>query len=649
MATETKTINSDSYLKASTSKTIDLDAYLKRTYGGQQTSTAYTDMISLYHMNEPSWSGVSGEVIDSKGSNNGYAMSDTTTTKAKHLFGTYCGDFSADDVGLSLGANSSFHVVQPSVAVWIYPTSYSNDYNDIVNAGRYYVTIRSTGKIEFYAYIGSWINAVSNSAITLNKWHLIVATYDGSNAKLYIDNVLQSTQGAGSGSITWAGNNVYVGQNGTGSQKFKGKMDELSFYNVAISQARITDLWKENTMLFGDSYIKKLAIEETINSDVYIQKSDSNTLNSNAYIKEATSETIASDAYIKLLGASKTLNSDSYILKAATKTLSSDAYINKTGAEGALASDMFIGYIISNTLNSDSYILEATSKTLASDYYIKKIDTEKTLNSDACIDKSISKTLVSDAYILEATSKTLDSDYYIKNIDNTETLTSDAWIGKLPTGSLNSNMQIGLPGVTKTLTSDAYIKEASSNALNSDAYIKEASSKTINSNSYISKSTSETLTSDCYIAGASISQTITDDSHIAIEGFWSDEWEVEFVLPISVAITQDAHIKAFISETLTSDYYITKESEGGISSDSYIKLTSATNINSNYCIRRSDGTKPCICEARYINKPTICEAEYISKPIIVSANSLSYNETMVNTPTPIAHSKTLNSNAYITI
>ncbi len=648
------TINSNYRIKQlSTTTTINSNSKVKQTYGGKPLSTAYSSLVSLYRMNEPSWSGIPGEVADGKGVNSGAAMGAAATTQ----FGLFnrAGIFSGTNTGVNCGSDTSFHTNHASVNVWVYPTAATNSYNDIINSGRYRVILRSSKYIELWAYSleAGWIQAVSNSAIDLNKWTLITCTYDGT-AKLYINGILQTTIGTGGGNLAWAGNTIYLAQSGGNTNEFIGKLDDIGFWNVALTQSEITNIWKQFTFLFTDSYIKKLANENTLNSNSSIKKlaiektlnsnsfikviANQNTLNSNAKIARiGVTKTITSDAWIGEF-QSETINSNSNIKQTYTKALSSNAIIKKPGTEGALNSDYYIkkldaentinsdSYISksqSNTLDSNSYINKLTTETLSSDYYIKKLDNTETLASDSYVEKLANQeTIVIDSYIKKiGNAETLTTDSYIKKLGTENTLTSDSYIKKLATTkTLTSDSCIKIIDNTKTITSDGYIIKLNIKTIDSNYIIKTVSEEgSIDSNAQIKKLNEQTLTSDALIKlGGQFN--LTSDYVIMEYGVWSEEWEVEIVIPRTVTINSNNYIKVIDNtETINSNAYVKRaDIEGALTSDYIIIQSYTKDINSIYYIRRTDQTKPYVYTAKYINKP-----------IILSANTLSYTETMI--------------------
>ncbi|MEI6410597.1 MAG: LamG domain-containing protein, partial [Bacteroidota bacterium] len=73
-------------------------------------------------------------------------------------------------------------------------------------------------------------------AATANDWHYITTTYNGASALLYVDGELIQTAVA---SIASDSIPLFVGQNALGAAFYKGKLDELRFFNRQLSQTEI--------------------------------------------------------------------------------------------------------------------------------------------------------------------------------------------------------------------------------------------------------------------------------------------------------------------------------------------------------------------------------------------------------------------------
>ncbi len=78
----------------------------------------------------------------------------------------------------------------------------------------------------------------TTTAINLNEWHHLSATYDGFFMKIYLDGVLVNSQ-AITGSITPNTNDVTLGIQQGKLEFYKGKVDELRIWNRTLPQCEI--------------------------------------------------------------------------------------------------------------------------------------------------------------------------------------------------------------------------------------------------------------------------------------------------------------------------------------------------------------------------------------------------------------------------
>lgn len=84
---------------------------------------------------------------------------------------------------------------------------------------------------------GAW--AASESAVPLNAWTHVAATFDGTNRAFYLNGVLDRAV-AGSGSIFQSGSPLFIGRRGTaGSNYFDGTLDEVRVWSSARSAGQI--------------------------------------------------------------------------------------------------------------------------------------------------------------------------------------------------------------------------------------------------------------------------------------------------------------------------------------------------------------------------------------------------------------------------
>lgn len=104
----------------------------------------------------------------------------------------------------------------------------------------------STSKLEHPAFYsdafsasGGDIEVISTAPITLNEWHHVAVTREGSTGKIYIDGVMRGTANLPE-PLQASNRNLRIGHDHDGG--FKGLIDEVRLYNRALSAAEIESI-----------------------------------------------------------------------------------------------------------------------------------------------------------------------------------------------------------------------------------------------------------------------------------------------------------------------------------------------------------------------------------------------------------------------
>ena len=151
-------------------------------------------------------------------------------------------------------ASNVLNITSPplSLAGWVYPTS--NDRGFIFvkssNFNRQYAISHSDnggGKPAFNLLSASYVSAEAPSAISLNAWHHIAGTWDGSTMRLYVDGNLVDSESQ-SGTLTNSGKDVMMGAylldgNYGKYDGLNGKLDDLRIYKRVLSATEIEGLY----------------------------------------------------------------------------------------------------------------------------------------------------------------------------------------------------------------------------------------------------------------------------------------------------------------------------------------------------------------------------------------------------------------------
>jgi len=82
------------------------------------------------------------------------------------------------------------------------------------------------------------------TTLTAGTWYHIVATYDGTNSRIYVNGVLQATAAqSGNGSGTTTSRFFILNSTQTTTMYFSGIVDELGVWNRALTSAEIVALY----------------------------------------------------------------------------------------------------------------------------------------------------------------------------------------------------------------------------------------------------------------------------------------------------------------------------------------------------------------------------------------------------------------------
>ena len=213
-----------------------------------------------------------GDASDSSGNNLNGTVVDALLTADRNsvLSSAYDFDFASASFGtqndeIYIPYNPLMNVNFISVSLWLYPRSYfwtgdaGNPNSTILNRFQYTYSNPSGGAwgISFNqtSVSGSIVGptggaggaaAISNTPLTLNTWHHIVMTYDGTNVKLYVDGSLSGIQNH-TAAMNIAGNSgISIGESNQANGYWThtdGKIDDIGMWNRALTACEIQNLY----------------------------------------------------------------------------------------------------------------------------------------------------------------------------------------------------------------------------------------------------------------------------------------------------------------------------------------------------------------------------------------------------------------------
>ncbi len=96
---------------------------------------------------------------------------------------------------------------------------------------------------------GETSTLIGNSPLLTDIWTHVAAVYDGAEMKVYVDGVLDGSQGKSGALSTNPQVPVAIGDNSTGGVPWDGNIDEVAIYSTALSDAEIQDIYQNGISL----------------------------------------------------------------------------------------------------------------------------------------------------------------------------------------------------------------------------------------------------------------------------------------------------------------------------------------------------------------------------------------------------------------
>jgi len=152
---------------------------------------------------------------------------------------------------VNCGNNASLNINGTTITLeaWIFPTSFKAQVwaGNVLNKSGggdngYMLRVGNGGQVNFNLGMGSWREVNSAvGAVTLNTWHHIAGTYDGTTMRLYVNGVQVATRGE-TQNIGTASNNLLLGEDPqfTG-RHFPGRIEEVRIWNVTRTAAEVVE------------------------------------------------------------------------------------------------------------------------------------------------------------------------------------------------------------------------------------------------------------------------------------------------------------------------------------------------------------------------------------------------------------------------
>ena len=208
------------------------------------TSSAFLNnngLVGSWHFNE----NMGNIAYDSSGKGNHGTYSGSVYRSGSGRFGNSFNGAPATSSKAAIPNSSSLNITSAiSIEAWVNYSSYGN--REIIgrmntagtDSTSYELFQSQDGKrvsLRLWNGASSWQFWTSNTDLSLNTWHHVVATWDGSTVKIYVDGKLDMTPASFTGPLYSSSNELYIGGYKNNTFLFDGKIDEIKIYNRALS------------------------------------------------------------------------------------------------------------------------------------------------------------------------------------------------------------------------------------------------------------------------------------------------------------------------------------------------------------------------------------------------------------------------------
>jgi hypothetical protein len=206
-------------------------------------STGTPGLVAAYDFNAGSGTTVS----DVSGNGNTGTIVNATWTSTGKYGGAL--SFNGTNAQVVINDSASLHLTSAvTLEAWVNPSSALTGWQDVIykpldnyfleasssNGNKPGTGVLLTSSAEPLAY--------GSAALTASTWTHLAMTYDGTTLKIYVNGALV-TSTTQAGTITTSTNALQIGGDSTYGQYFKGLIDEVRIYNIALTQAQIqTDM-----------------------------------------------------------------------------------------------------------------------------------------------------------------------------------------------------------------------------------------------------------------------------------------------------------------------------------------------------------------------------------------------------------------------
>ncbi len=225
----------------------------------------YSSLAGYWKLDEASYSGVNGEVVDSSTIGNGGTASVAMTNVNGKI--KKAGVFDGASTAIFVPDNGTYDGIQKlSVSVWMKPTNLANSSSAAQGIVGKRISFANNQSWDFYLENNQLfvdVDAANNrQAVTYtfedNRWYNLVFVFDGTlndssaannRMKIYINNVLAFTGPANVTTIPSNASDICIGCLASGgvAQVFIGQLDEVAIWRDALNATDVNLIYKRQS------------------------------------------------------------------------------------------------------------------------------------------------------------------------------------------------------------------------------------------------------------------------------------------------------------------------------------------------------------------------------------------------------------------
>jgi hypothetical protein len=213
--------------------TVDAAKSVTATFNPLSSSAG---LVAAYGFNE----GTGTTAADASGNGHTGTLSDATWTPGKYGAGLLFNGTSArvavpqaSDLDLTTGF---------TLAVWVYPTAAPSGWRTLLHkeTDRYYLVLspEQSSPLVGGTFTAGRQHTPGPTALPVNSWSHLAATYDGGTVRLYVNGTVVASQ-AQTTPLTTSTGPLSIGGSVAYGEFFQGVLDELRLYNRALAAGEI--------------------------------------------------------------------------------------------------------------------------------------------------------------------------------------------------------------------------------------------------------------------------------------------------------------------------------------------------------------------------------------------------------------------------